>query len=367
MPSKDQIIKAPEIIELSGSPREAQIGLKHGRILATKIHSQIKVYEAMFQQTSKLSWADVRSIARDYSATIQKLTPDLGSEMAFIAEGANVDLLDITALNCRSEIALGLFSDGCTSMGWKREGGEVLLAQNWDWTRRVKESLVMMSIEKTGKPKIWMVTEAGIVGKIGFNSSSVGTTLNAIRARPTDASKVPIHVALRLCLEAETTAAAISKLESLGGLASSAHILLADPTGPISLELSPKGDKHIASNEKGIVCHTNHFLQNRFVDEPPWLSGSPIRLTRIQQLTDELATSGENVDAEVLRTRIFSDGFNAPQAICCEEDPKRAIETRSSTLFNIVMRFVDGEEPSAEVVWGRPGSGEEGRPLKMPW
>lgn len=267
----------------------------------------------------------------------------------------------------RSEIALGLFSDGCTSMGWKKEGGEVLLAQNWDWTRRVKENLVMMSIEQTGKPKIWMVTEAGIVGKIGFNSSSVGTTLNAIRARPTDATKLPIHVALRLCLEAETSATAISKIESLGGLASSAHILLADPTGPISLEFSPKGDAHIAPNDKGIVCHTNHFLKNGYVDEPPWLSGSPIRLARIQQLTDELASSGKKVDAELLRKRVFSDGFNAPQAICCEEDPTRAIETRSSTLFNIVMRFVREEKPSAEVVWGRPGSGEEGGVLKMPW
>ena len=174
MPSKDQITQAPEIIELSGSPKEvctyaslvlgtclkmAQIGFKHGRDLASKIHRQIKVYEAMFQQTSKLSWADVRSIAKEYCSTIQKLTPDLHVEMAAIAEGADVDLLDIVALNCRSEIALGLFSDGCTSMGWKKEGGEVLLAQNWDWTRRVKENLVMMSIEQMGKPKIWMVTE----------------------------------------------------------------------------------------------------------------------------------------------------------------------------------------------------------------
>ncbi|KAH7346567.1 acyl-coenzyme A:6-aminopenicillanic acid acyl-transferase-domain-containing protein [Rhexocercosporidium sp. MPI-PUGE-AT-0058] len=365
MPSKNQEFETPEIVELSGPPRE--IGLQHGRILAPKIRNQIQIYEAMFLQTSKLAWSDVRSIAKDYSATIQHLTPDLHVEMAAIAEGANVDLLDIVALNCRSEIALGLFSDGCTSLGWKREGGEAWLAQNWDWTRRVKENCVLMSVEGVGRPKIWMVTEAGIVGKIGFNSASVGTNLNAIRARPTDASKLPIHVALRLCLESETTAVAIAKLESLGGIASSAHILLADSKGPISLELSPKGDVHIQPNSKGIACHTNHFIQNRYVDEPPWLSGSPIRLSRIQELTDQLADSGEDVDANVLRKRVFSDGFNAPQAICCQEDPKRPVETRSSTLFNIVMRFVEGEEPSAEVVWGRPGSGEEGEVLKMPW
>src|SRR6187402_1968159 len=133
------------------------------------------------------------------------------------------------------------------------------------------------------------VLQAGIVSKIGFNSSSVGTNLNAIRAKPTDPSKLPIHVALRICLESSSAAAAITRLEALGGIASSAHILIADVDGPRSLELSPRGNAYISPNEKGIVCHTNHFIQNRHVDEPPWLKGSPIRLERIQQLTDGLA------------------------------------------------------------------------------
>lgn len=107
-------------------------------------------------------------MASTYSTTIQHLTPDLHVEMAAIAEGAGLDLLDIVALNCRSEIALGLFSDGCTSLGWKvggdgEEGGEVWLTQNWDWTRRVKGNLVFMSIEQVGKPKIWMVTEVRLL------------------------------------------------------------------------------------------------------------------------------------------------------------------------------------------------------------
>ncbi|KAJ7842512.1 hypothetical protein B0H13DRAFT_139783, partial [Mycena leptocephala] len=112
------------------------------------------------------------------------------------------------ALNARSEIALGLFSDGCTSLGWKLKGnghGHVILAQNWDWTPRVQENLAMMSIDQPGHPKIYMMAEAGIVGKIGSNSASVGVCLNAIRAHLTDATEIPIHVALRLCLESTST------------------------------------------------------------------------------------------------------------------------------------------------------------------
>ena len=321
----------------------------------------------MFARTSTLSWPEVRSLASSFALTIEKLTPDIYTEMLGIAEGSGLDILDIVALNCRSEIALGNFSDGCTSMGWKLDG-EVLLAQNWDWTRRVKGNCVLMSIKGERKPRIWMVTEAGIVGKIGFNSHSVGTNLNAIRAKAMDASKLPIHVVLRLFLESTSAAAAISQFESLGGIASSAHIFLADPSGPQSLELSPKGNVYIAPNDRGIVCHSNHFIKNRYVTESKdWLKGSSIRLDRIRQLTGELAEGGKVVNGDVLREKVFSDGCNKPQSICCEEDPARPIETRSSTLFCVVMKLVEGREPSGEVVWGRPGSGEEGPALKMPW
>jgi isopenicillin-N N-acyltransferase-like protein len=183
-----------------------------------------------------------------------------------------------------------------------------------------------------------------------------------------DASKLPIHVVLRLFLESTSAASAISQLESVGGIASSCHILLADPEGPRSLELCPKGNIYISPNEFGIVCHSNHFIENRYVAESKlWLKGSPIRLERIRKLTGELAEAGKVVNGDVLREKVFSDLFNAPQAICCQEDPARPIETRSSTLFCIVMRFLKGQEPHGEVVWGQPGSGEEGSVLKMPW
>ncbi|RDW75317.1 AAT-domain-containing protein [Coleophoma cylindrospora] len=372
MPSKAPEYEGPERINLSGSPRE--IGVQHGKVLSQKIRNQIAVYTDMFLSTSGLSWSSVQTLASEYGKTVSKLTPDLYEEMLGIAEGADLDILDIVALNCRSEIALGHFSDGCTSLGWDLRKANatgtseaVLLAQNWDWTARVKKNLVLMSIEQQGKPKIWMVTEAGIVGKIGFNSASVGTNLNAIRAKPTDSSKLPIHVILRVCLESASVSAAISKIEDLGGIASSAHILIADPTGPRSLELSPKGNVYIDPNSNGIVCHTNHFIQNRYVNEPPWLAGSPIRLERAQKLTGDLATGPKAVTGDALRKHVFSDLFNAPQAICCQEDPTRPVETRSSTLFCIVMKFQQGHDPAGEVVWGRPGSGEEGEVLTMPW
>ncbi|TQB75213.1 hypothetical protein MPDQ_003466 [Monascus purpureus] len=357
----------PRKLALKGTPRE--IGLEHGRSLQAQIKSQIAIYTDMFAYTSKLNWEGVRTAAEDFRSTIEKLTPSIYEEIVGIAEGAGLDVLDIVALNSRSETALGLFSDGCTSFSWKNDddGHGRVLAQNWDWVGTIKENLAMISIEQEGKPKIYMVTEAGIVGKIGFNTAGVGTCLNAIRAKPVINSKLPIHVALRLFLDSTSVASAINTLSSLGGVASSQHVLAADPTTSLGLELSPLGDVHLKENESGIITHTNHFIENRYVNEPPWLSGSPIRLERIKQLSHELVVQGEKFTPALLRQKIFSDTYNAPQSICCLGDPSRDEAVRSKTLFNIIMNL-DPKDLWAEVVWGQPGIGEEGTTVfKMPW
>ena len=51
--------------------------------------------------------------------------------MRGIAEGAEKTLADIIALNVRTEINFGLFSDGCTALSWLHKDA-IILAQNWD-------------------------------------------------------------------------------------------------------------------------------------------------------------------------------------------------------------------------------------------
>lgn len=207
------------------------------------------------------------------------------------------------------------------------------------------------------------------MGKIGFNAAGVGACLNAIRARPCISSKLPIHVALRLCLESTSVENALQTLSALGGVASAQHILIADPKTALGLELSPVGDVHLQEDEFGMVTHTNHFLENRYADENPWLPGSPIRLERVRQLAQDLVkdgVKGEAVTASLLRERIFSDSYNSPQAICAQEDPSRHRTVRSCSLFNIVMNL-DLPNPSAEVVVIQPGGGMGSSILEMPW
>ncbi|KAJ7640778.1 AAT-domain-containing protein [Mycena polygramma] len=405
-------------LEFSGSPY--QIGLQHGKQLAPQIRSQLAIYRALFQETCKFEWGHVRSVAEEFRGAIARLAPELLQEMEGIVDGVNeqkneqtnvqmngpgdanghplqgalgelearvpIDVLDIIALNARSEIALGQWDDGCTSLAWRISDApgptsspgstgwataKQILAQNWDWRESVGKNLAMVSIAGEGKPKIWMVIEPGIVGKIGFNEHSVGVCLNAIRARPISTALLPIHLLLRLALQQQSLPAAVEAIETLGGAASSQHILIADAhTGARGLELSPRGGVYLREDARGVIVHTNHFLANRLMDEPPWLSGSPVRLARAQTLVEKIDREREvevkvNVDAKLLRERVFADTFNAPQAICCEPDPTR--EARIQTLFNIVMTFGPARQPSAEVVFGRPGSREESVVYHMPW
>jgi len=145
------------------------------------------------------------------------------------------------------------------------------------------------------------------------------------------------------------------------------------------MEVSPHGSVYLEPDEHGILVHTNHFLQNKFVEEPPWLEGSPVRLSRIRELCDELrvqtdgkfASKGKEtgdrsafVTPDVLRSRIFSDKFGAPQSICCYAPMGDRV---MATLFNIIMVFQDGRDPYAEVVLGRPGQDNQSAVMHLPW
>lgn len=48
-----------------------------------------------------------------------------------IADGSNIPFIDILAINVRTEIAMGMMNDGCTTLGWRTSQG-IVAGQNWD-------------------------------------------------------------------------------------------------------------------------------------------------------------------------------------------------------------------------------------------
>ena len=252
-------------------------------------------------------------------------------------------------MNVRTEIAYGLARDGCTAIFWKTDTSS-FLAQNWDWQEEQQENLINLSISQEGKPAIAMITEAGIIGKIGLNSRSVGVCLNAIRAQGVDFQRLPCHLALRTCLESDSTEEAVVALRK-AGVASACHILVADSTSAIGLECSHVDIAELTT-EQGILTHTNHYVKpHHGVEDLLMLKDSPTRFERIDQLvrkqTKTLQETG-TLELEDIRS-LLKDEENFPTAIC----RSRTNDSSIATLFNIVM---DLKLRKAEVVAGKPSS-----------
>ena len=249
----------------------------------------------------------------------------------------------------RTEIAFGLARDGCTAIFWKTETSS-FLAQNWDWQEEQQKNLINLSISQEGKPSISMITEAGIIGKIGLNSRGVGVCLNAIRALGVNFQRLPCHLALRTCLESNSTEEAVLALQK-SGVASACHVLVADPELAIGLEFS-----HIdiieLTMEQGSLTHTNHYLkQHHGVEDQMALKDSPTRFERVGHLMRELTKQLHDTGAlglEDIRS-LLKDEENFPTAIC----RSRTDDSSIATLFNIVM---DLKTRKAEVVAGKPSS-----------
>jgi isopenicillin-N N-acyltransferase-like protein len=211
-----------------------------------------------------------------------------------------------------------------------------------------KQNLIITKTTQPTKPTILQVTEAGIIGKIGFNSAGVGTLLNAIKVHGVDASRMPVHFGLRMVLESSSAAEAVQKLTGYG-MAASAHILIADPLETIGLEFTKSTFAQCRPDEKGRVVHANHLLLEHPGEfDTVWLKDSP---ARVETMTENSGKSGVEPSWEEVG-RLFEDEKGLPCAICRKE----AEESGSETLFNIVM---DLKSRTGVVRIGRPTSVED--------
>ena len=203
----------------------SQIGFQHGQAAKAHIERCIAFYAKLFRKNCRIEWPQVLQHAFKFEQQAKSKWPAYHEEIHGIADGAGKQLLDIIAINVRTEINFGLFSDGCTALSWQTEKRS-WHGQNWDvrsqspsvvpyhadlnqWMTEQKQNLIVTKITQTDKPTIIQVTEAGIIGKIGFNSAGVGTLFNAIRVHGADSTRLPAHFGLRMALESTSVADAV--------------------------------------------------------------------------------------------------------------------------------------------------------------
>ena len=267
------------LIELEGSP--TKIGMNHGSILKKRIHSTVQWYKKIINRDED----KIIKLSNKFKSAINSFNPDYGKEIEGIASTAEIDPIWIYMLNSRSEI-MNTFRNECTAVFFKEK---TLLGQNWDWAEALEKLGVILRIKKPKKPEILMMTEPGIIGKIGMNSSGVGVCLNFL-----DSGKicegVPIHIILRSVLESSTIEEVKQNIchEMLG---KSANILIGDKNGHI-LNLEFANDNiYTTDRTNQAFLHTNHYLNNgKLNTDKVKLASSFARYSRATDLIKELDT-----------------------------------------------------------------------------
>ncbi|GGB40709.1 hypothetical protein F3157_18055 [Virgibacillus dakarensis] len=336
-------------LTLAGSAKE--IGREHGHQGKEEVIQSLKTYEKLFHGYQHISWKDARERALAHLQAIEKHDLQMVEEMEGIAEGAGVDFEDILALNARSEIALAgykgsAFSDGCTAIAvMPPVTDDTIIGQNWDWKGTQKNSLLLLDIQSDTKPAVKMVTEGGIIGKIGFNSAGVGVCFNAL-ITDKKSEGLPIHLGLRAVLNSYSLTEAISKIKD-GKIAAAASFLIGSDEGngngmAVNAEVSPFGIDYIGGDD-GKLVHTNHICSDSIKQHLQDMNefkydDSMLRKRRAEQLINTAIAKQQSINEGSFQEWL-ADEFNAPNSINHFPNELAPEHRRMETVFSVIMNL----------------------------
>jgi isopenicillin-N N-acyltransferase-like protein len=315
-------------ISLSGTPGE--IGFQHGRLLTEQVHHNIEFYQSLFLNTFG-NQSQVLRAAEGFKESVRACNPDYLLEIDQLALGAGVsEPLWLYALNARTELSMMSGVHECTAIVCPKNG---LLAQTWDWSKKLEGNFVLMKITFPDGHQILQLTEAGIIGKIGLNNQGLGVTLNYLYDAHVDLSTVPIHILLRQVLESRTLAKAKTAARK-SGVGKASNLIIAGSGEAVDIEFA--GDiMEIHEIESETYVHTNHFLHAKppnIVDEDSYLNSVTRHKTALKKLVNSSACDSQKL------VEVLSDQSNGKNAILAryKPDPLEMLGDYG-TLATIVM------------------------------
>ncbi|KAJ4861323.1 hypothetical protein T069G_02277 [Trichoderma breve] len=352
-------------IVLRGLPYER--GHTHGEQARQKILDSLAHYHA---PGKLLPWeTSLRIIKEVYLPGIEKYFPEALPELQGIADGAGVDLDEILFLNARYDLARvrgstirpcpsssntspskvavnghGTQNDmqelqECTTAGFLAESmsnGDIILAQNWDMSANVylKDTAVYLEIHPDASedlPAMFVMTEAGQLGRSGFNSAGLGVCASSLMSTedyfPLDLSLppgspqeplLPMSLVRRQFLHNTNFANALINVKNAPRHLSNKLIVGTADNFIMSLEITP-GSVHLGypSNGDNFVVASNHFTSESF-QASQWNDRYPggsswFRAVRVDQ---RVRPSNNKQLTEESITEAFCDHLSLPSSVC---------------------------------------------------
>ena len=342
------------LIEISGPPRER--GRQYGQKAAGRIKKGTTHYFAQLKELS-LDAKGVAALVRDYLPVIEAFEPSYIEEMRGIAEGADVPFEDIVLLNARTEI-IKLANpairarlktpdepDGCTgivALPQATADGRLIHAQNWDWKRECAETAVVLKVRRDDGPDLMTFTEAGALGRCGFNAVGIAITANYLESdRDYRQVGVPLALIRRKVLENEHLALAMRAVYCTKKSAANNMIVSHREGVAIDFECAPDETFQVHP-QNGLLVHANHFVSpvalGKLKDTGPF--NTPDSLYRDIRVRDLLQPHIGSITFDTVKSALF-DEFAYPWSVC--RPPRRNLSNNlSATVAMILMEPASG-------------------------
>jgi len=306
------------LFNLCGTPRE--IGLAHGKLAKERIHRALAFYKQIFKKDDQT----LLLLAAQFKKKIEQAFPQYAEEIEAIGGGAELDPLWIYVLNARTEI-LSFGTQECTIAFFKKSA---LLGENWDWAQDLEDLAILLRIKRVDGHTILMMTEPGVIGKIGLNSAGLGVALNLLEC-PAKLDGVPIHIMLRAVLDCSSLAE-VQSVVVKNSFGKASNILIGDASGQsLDVEFAGK-DLFMLSPQENVFVHTNHYLSVDFPKKEN-LASSQARYVRGVELAGGIKKG--SIDE---MKRLLLDRENRELPICRPYEKSRYISS-VGTICSIVM------------------------------
>jgi isopenicillin-N N-acyltransferase-like protein len=342
------------LIEISGPPRER--GRQYGQKAAGRIKKGTTHYFAQLKELS-LDAKGVAALVRDYLPVIEAFEPSYIEEMRGIAEGADIPFEDVVLLNARTEI-IKLANpairarlktpedpDGCTGvvvMPQATDNGRLIHAQNWDWKRECAETAVVLKVRYDDGPDLMTFTEAGALGRCGFNSVGIAITANYLESdRDYRQVGVPLALIRRKVLENEHLALAMRTVYCTKKSAANNMIVSHREGVAIDFECAPDETFQVHP-QNGLLVHANHFVSPVALGKlkDTGIFNTPDSLYRDIRVRDLLQPHIGSITFDTVKNALF-DEFAYPWSVC--RPPRRNLSNNlSASVAMILMEPASG-------------------------
>jgi isopenicillin-N N-acyltransferase-like protein len=269
---------------------------------------------------------------------------DAAAEIEGIATGARLPVWDVAALNARTEIlaTCRYKSRGeCSTIVALGEGSAPILAgQTWDWHEELADGWLLWTIEHPDGRVVHTLTEFGILGKIGVNSSGLGIMMNLLHHQTDGRGMgVPVHVLSRTLLDSAHDLN--QALVLIGSAHTSASVALTLVTAQgndkaaMSAEIYSGGPGYLLPDERGILIHTNHFISVPAAWGDRENVVGPDSFFRYEILQRRLRHLQPTSSADLIDT--LTSHFGGGGAVCCHPEADAEYGTRYATLATVTL------------------------------